>query len=175
MESKVHHTSGDVSGRRVKGTHLALATIMSPHRTPSLLLSSVLTLSQSAQQYSVLTSAGSGEAAEAQAALLHDLEEQLRLAGAGAALDQHSPARKVRLYSFRLYHRLLLYWATLHLLVGRWEERCWWSSRKSHPRPRNWPHEGRGAGPGAGRGASRCRNDGCCVWLLTSARVSSCF
>ena len=70
---------------------------MSPHRTPSLLCSSVLTLSPSAQQSSVLTSAGSAEAAQAQAALLHDLEQQLRLAGAGAALDQHSPARKVGL------------------------------------------------------------------------------
>ena len=145
MESKVHHTSGDVSGRRVKGTHLAPATITSPHRTPSLLLSSVLTLSQSAQQYSVLTSAWSGEAAEAQAALLHDLEEQLRLAGAGAALDQHSPARIVALdiitvYCFTVPHCT-----------------CWWAGGRrgaggARGRATRAPGTGRTRGGGRGRG-----------------------
>ena len=173
MESKVHHTSGDVSGRRVKGTHLAPATIMSPHRTPSLLLSSVLTLSQlSNPQYSPLP----GLARLPRPRLLSStiLRSSSVLPVPGPPLI-NTPLHGKLGCSFRYYHCLLLYWATLHLLVGRGEERCWWTSRKSHPRPRNWPHEGRGAGPGAGRGVSRCRNDGCCVWLLTSARVSSCF
>ena len=97
MESKVHHTSGDVSGRRVKGTHFAPCHNYEPTQNSFIALQFSLTLSPSAQQSSVLTSAGSAEAAQAQAALLHDLEQQLRLAGAGAALDQHSPARKVGL------------------------------------------------------------------------------
>ena len=115
---------------------------MSPHRTPSLLLSSVLTLSQ---QSSVLTSAWSGEAAEAQAALLHDLEEQLRLAGAGAALDQHSPARIVALDII-----------TVYCFTGP-HCTCWWAGGRrgaGGPRGRATRAPGTGRTRGGGRGGA---------------------
>ena len=165
MESKVHHTSGDVSGRRVKGTHLAPCHSYEPTQNSFIAPQFCLnTQSVILSRYSPLP----GLARLPRPRLLSStiLRSSSVLPVPGPPLI-NTPLHGKLGCSLRYYQRLLLYCATLHLLVGRWEERCWWSSRKSHPRPRNWPHEG--------RGASRCRNDGCCVWLLTSARVSSCF
>ena len=171
MESKVHHTSGDVSGRRVKGTHFAPCHNYEPSQNSFIALQFSFNT-----QYSPLP----GLLRLPMPRLLSStiLSSSSVLPVPGPPLI-NTPLHGKLDCRFKYYQGLLRHWATLHLLVGRWEERCWWTSRNSHPRPRNWPQEGRGAGPWAGRGASRCRNDGCCVWLLTSAcdsaRVSSCF